>query len=311
MASVSRFIYLLQKIEAAYPELTTFQLLNNIRYYFADSLPFQILLGTILLPGQKIIPRGSLTKAEIDEFIGEITHGVKDGKETGISLDTSTNRQVALGNVITGIAGGLSASSERNFSESVNLVGFILQMTAIEIVPAQVVTYELVKARCSIDVLYAMTICGDLGQTVTPPAYRTLTAPFGGVGTEATSAELHGDIDGFMLGYWLASTSSGKDVRTAMFQGSSVKLSTMLAQYYRTRIDKPIYMRSGGAGDDLEAIRRFANFNFTFTALREIFIIQTVAFQTWYAIQAKTLPNETDSAKVLWDFEQWCRRGGK
>jgi hypothetical protein len=56
MPSVSRFIVLIQKVEAAYPEWTTDQLINNLRHIgLLDGSLFQQLLGTS--PGVSIKPK--------------------------------------------------------------------------------------------------------------------------------------------------------------------------------------------------------------------------------------------------------------
>jgi hypothetical protein len=167
------------------------------------------------------------------------------------------------------------------------------------------------KERAGLDPLYATTITGDLGQTVTPPNTLCTEVPcsFGGVGNEATSAELHGDIDGFMLGNWLCTTINGQAMRESMVQGSSVKLSTILGEYYRTRTDRPLGM-TAGTSLPLEAIRRFSNFKATFKALKNTFSVQTVAFNTYYAPYSKNLPNPFKSLQALYNFEQWCGRGG-
>lgn len=134
---------------------------------------------------------------------------------------------------------------------------------------------------------------------------------FGKVGTEATSAELHGDIDGFMMGYWLCTTTNGQAIRKAMVQGNSIKLSMILGEYYRTRTDRPLNMIAG-SGYELVAVRRFSNFNVTFSTLKNTFATQTVGFNTLYApTVAKQSPNPQETLNAVWDFEKWCINGGK
>jgi hypothetical protein len=167
------------------------------------------------------------------------------------------------------------------------------------------------KERAGLDPLYATTITGDLGQTVTPPntLCTEVFCSFGGVGSEATSAELHGDIDGFMLGYWLCTTINGQAMRESMVQGSSVKLSTILGKYYRTRTDRPLGM-TAGTNFPLEAVRRFSNFRATFKALKSTFASQTVAFNRYYApYTVQQFGDANKSLQAVYDFEQWCSRG--
>lgn len=228
-----------------------------------------------------------------------MTHATQGSQEVGISMDDSTGRNVALGHVVVGISAGIHHPPP---------------VIYVEVGPATfpVPDLSISKQRAGLDPLYATTITGDLGQTATPP--NTLCSQksciFGGVGSEATSAELDGDIDGFMLGYWLSTTSYGQDVRSIMVQNNSIKLSTILLEYYRGRTDHPIGMIAG-SGFYLEAIRRFFNFTETFKVLKNDFAVQTVAFNTYYAPTiAKQSPNPQQTLKALDDFDKWCDRGG-
>lgn len=131
------------------------------------------------------------------------------------------------------------------------------------------------------------------------------------MGSEATSAELHGDIDGFMLGYWLSATSAGQDYRSIMVQNSNgAKVSTMLDEYYRGRTDRPLGMMAG-SGFPLEAIRRFFNFKVTLKTLRFSFAVQTIAFHIYYAPTVRNRPpNTIQAANAFRDFEKWVIGGG-
>jgi hypothetical protein len=297
MSTASRYIAIIQKVEASYSDWTTSRLIDNLRHIgsFDNSL-FQQLLGT--QPGINIQPKGNLIRSDIDELALSMSHSTKGGQEAGISLDDSTGRQVALGHVIVGISAGIHHPLPVIYVD-IGAVSFPLLDVNIK------------KERLGLDPLYATTITGDLGQTVTPPntLCTEVSCSFGGVGSEATSAELHGDIDGFMLGYWLCTTINGQAMRESMVQGSSVKLSTILGEYYRTRTDRPLGM-TAGTSLPLEAIRRFSNFKATFKALKNTFSVQTVAFNSYYAPYGKNLPNPFKSLQALYNFEQWCGRGG-
>ncbi|MBE9012112.1 hypothetical protein IQ250_18085 [Pseudanabaenaceae cyanobacterium LEGE 13415] len=295
MPSVTRFIYLVQKVEAAYPEWTTDQLITNLRLAAGYDTPvWRQLLGTN--PGTRITARGKLTQQEIAELELTMGHATSGTQELGISIDDSTGRNVAMGHVITGISAGIHHPHP----------------IVVEIGPVQKIFPNITKTRLDLDPLYATTITGDLGQTVTAP--NTLCSQtkciFGGVGSEATSAELHGDIDGFMLGYWLSATIAGQEYRSSMVQNNSTKVSTMLDEYYRGRTDRPFGMMAG-SGFPLEATRRFFNFKETYKALRDDFTEQSVSFHYYYAIGfGKQVPNPFKLNDAIIDFENWCNRGG-
>ncbi len=204
MPTVSRYISLIQKVEAAYPEWTTSRLIDNLRHTGPlDSPQFQQLLGT--QSGIDVNFKSVLTELNINELRSAITHSTEGGQETGISLDDSTGRQVALGHVIVGISAGIHHP---------------LPVIYVDIGDTRfpLLDVNIKKERAGLDPLYATTITGDLGQTVTSPnkLCSEVSCPFGGIGNEATSAELHGDIDGFMLGNWLCTTINGQAMRESM-----------------------------------------------------------------------------------------------
>ena len=295
MPSVSRFIYLVQKVEAAYTQWTTDQLITNLRATAGYDTPlFQQLLGTT--PGSRILPKGNLTSQDVTELTNAMVHTVVGNQEGGISVDDSTGRNVTMGHVVVGISAGIHHPDP---------------VIYVDIGPVQQLP-NLTKQRLGLDPLYATTITGDLGQTATAP--DTLCSQtkciFGGVGSEATSAELHGDIDGFMLGYWLSTTTAGQEYRSSMVQNNSTKVSTILDEYYRGRTDRPIGMMAG-SGFPLEATRRFSNFKVTLKVLANTFGGQTIAFHNFYAPKVRgQLPNPLQAGQAYLDFENWCNRGG-
>ena len=296
MSDIGRYITLLQKVETAYPNWSTSILIDNLRATGPlDSSQFQQILGTA--PGIEIPPKNPLTLSDRNELRAIISHDTASN-EIGISLDQSTGRQVALGHVIVGISSGIHHPAP---------------LIYYDIGPVHIATPDISvsKQRLGLDPLYATTVTGDLGSTVVLPnkRYDTGYKPFGGVGTEATAAELNGDIDGFLLGYWLSATANGQTIRTAMIQGNSVKLSTMLAEYYRIRTDRPIGMVAG-SNYPLESIRRFTNFNKTFQYLYQTFADQTVLFNRYWALNKMAVPNPEEALRVMSDFEQWCLNGG-
>jgi hypothetical protein len=124
-----------------------------------------------------------------------IVHGEDDeGNETGIAKDALGN-YLAMGHVLTGTEAGMNHTSN-------------VEMLAIGM-PTQ------------IDNLYGSTISGDLGQSATVLNNQEPDS-FIGEGTEATEAEMVGDIDGFNIG----NAQQGKD------KANTVKLSELLEVYY-------------------------------------------------------------------------------
>jgi hypothetical protein len=99
------------------------------------------------------------------------------------------------------------------------------------------------------------------------------------------------------------------DVRSIIVQNNSIKISTILSEYYRVRTDYPIGIIAG-SGFHLRAIRRFFNFTEIFKVLKNNFAVQTVAFNTYYApLNNQQSPNPKQ-VTALNDFDKWCSRGG-
>ncbi|MGB7415836.1 MAG: hypothetical protein WA902_16645, partial [Thermosynechococcaceae cyanobacterium] len=133
---------------------------------------------------------------------------------------------------------------------------------------------------------------------------------YGGVGTEATSAELHGDIDVFLIGNWLSTTTAGQNVRTQLVQGNRIRLSQIIAEYYRTTTSKSLGMKAG-SGYDLESIRRFSNFNATLKFISNELYSQTMTFNAWYSLaRLDRRGDSVASIKATTDFIKWCDQGG-
>lgn len=154
MPSVTRFIQLVKKVEAAYPEWTTDQLVTNLRKAAGyDGSFWQQLLGTN--PGTTILAKGNLTPQDVAELIATMGHGTSGTQELGISTDASTGRNVTMGHVITGISAGIHHPDP---------------VIYVDIPPiTQIPDLSINKQRLGLDPLYATTITGDLGQTATAP----------------------------------------------------------------------------------------------------------------------------------------------
>jgi hypothetical protein len=300
MSDIGRVISIIQKIEAEYPQLSTSKLVDSLRRFGNyDTDQFQMFLGTS--PAADIGPKGSFSLSDRAELINNLMHDTSTSSGAGTSLDKSTNRKITLGHVIVGISAGIHHPHP---IITIDLRGITITVNQ----------FNFPRDTLQLDPLYALLFSGDLGQTAAMGMLDSklgTTNPFGGVGGEATSEELHGDIDGFMLGNWLSTTINGQATREAMVQGNSIKLSQMLGEYYRTITTKSLNMQSGSVPPyPLESIRRFSNFNLAFQALRNTIAAQTVGFNRWYAISRKLLPNADNSLLGVSDFELWCLNGG-
>jgi hypothetical protein len=333
---IPQCIDIIRKIENEYKDWTTVALIDNIRHTSSlDSLFFQVLLGSNV--GVSIFPKGKLTKSNIDDLKDTLSHELTDDAEYGISLDISTDRSTTLGHVLTGISAALyhDKPNKNQKIQPLRLTGFKI---TVPIVNYDITSFGpeipmpgnfgYVAQSINIDSLYAATITGDLGQTATKPEYLYTPDNYpystGGIGTEATSAELYGDIDGFLLGAWLRGKGKGQlaraNMRLPMTNPNNIKLSTLLGEYYRTILpkDRKLNMNiefinsktQSIINSSLEGIRRFTNFG---TLLRNPkfrynFYLQTVGFQYYYSISKKdiSLIAKQDASSACYRFERWC-----
>jgi len=198
---VGDFIALVRKIEAAYPTWNGERILNSLRRLAGyDDPKFRAMYGG-LKQGDALAPIGSLTQTDLDTLKAMTRHEVTPGVESGIVVDTF-GEAVAMGHVLT----GLSAGQHRN--------------KRIDLTPS----WSLGAGEL-MDNLYAVTIAGDLGQTATYVHFKQATA-YIGPGSDATDAELVGDIDGFLLGDNLALYTSGGSLN------KQLRLSELLHLYY-------------------------------------------------------------------------------
>jgi hypothetical protein len=266
---------------------------------------------------------GDLKYTLIHEKPGRRSDGsdaeVPDGGEYGISADnTRSGKQVAIGHVICGISAGVLHKDARVFQLIINMNPFT-------------------DPRKVIDSVFALTIAGDIGQTVSAYNYlqREKYWRFGGIGNEAGSAELHGDIDGFMLGMWLCADKKGQEIRDRMRRYNwnhptyGVKLSNILAEYYKSpsEYSKPPASEKIGmtaswlksTPDPLNTDYRFINFKPTLKAIEPALKAQVTDFQEKYQsnfAKGAKLPSFTKAEtkiRIEWaieDFKKWCESGG-
>jgi hypothetical protein len=321
LRTIPACIDIIKKLEAQHSNWTPDTLISNLRFnagYETDK--YRKLLNT--KPSQEVLPGSKVTKTEMEYLNNSLSHGHEKGNysaETGICRDTWTNRQITLGHVIVGIS---AAIHHPNPLFNVNIPNFSFN------IPTPF-SWTFAAKAVKIDSLFALTITGDLAQTgLLPDKLRRETpCPWGGVGTAASSAELHGDIDGFMLGLWLCTSPDANPIgqnshRTNMVQNTCANimsgkakgplLSTILEEYYGVVKNPNRKLKMiAGSGYPLESARRFFNFNLTFQHLKYEFLCQTIAFDTAYApAMLKSSPNWVNVWLVLADFENWCHKGG-
>ncbi len=251
--SVPTAIAIIKEIEEAYPTWTTAQVIDNLSFVASLNSPLsQVLFGSDT--GATFLPREKLTQIDLDSLIDTINQKTYDNDglcEIGISLDPSTGRKVALGHVISGISAALydpdrsaNRTIDSRFIDLLRGVKFsipVLNMDGILAPPdGSPTTFELSPTVVAIDSLYAMTIAGDIARTITGNEQlwteELYPLDIGGIGTEASSAELYGNIDGFGIGTWLLRTDKGRDISMRMNLSinapNNVKLSTILGEYY-------------------------------------------------------------------------------
>jgi hypothetical protein len=339
--TVPECIAIIKAIENEYRTWTTVQIIDNIRHISPlDSASFQLLYGSDA--GVSFNPKGTYTKENRDDLIATLSHDYdknNNNNEIGISLDTNSSRWVALGHVLTGISAAIYHDKLLTWSQkwqpirtSAIKTPALGPIPSFELIPALgpyvdlPINFGIFAQDAGVDSLYAATIAGDLGQTVTGDyklwTSTTYDSSRGGVGTEASAAELYGDIDGFWLGLWLRGKASGQAVRQRMrlpmTDINNVKLSTFLGEYYgiikpqdkklKMSIDFLNKITKKTVTSSLQSNLRFTNFltllrNNTF---RNNLLLQTKVFQARYAqFSAKSIDPKAAVASYV-AFERWC-----
>ncbi len=206
--TIDEFISIVKKIEKSRPDWKPRQVLESLHNIAGtNNQRHRRVMQTE--EGNSLI--NVIDLKDIVKLGGMLVHSnVEAPYETGVVKD-NTNQNIALSHVLTGIGAGLS---RRIISPSEIADGFL---------PA---VGDLVTAGSNMDTLYSETLSGDLAQSAVQynaGKQKSLVGP----GTEATYAELVGDIDGFILGSQLSSTSLKEE-----FKKGEMKLSALLESYY-------------------------------------------------------------------------------
>ena len=209
---MDNFLDLVNKIEvhADTKDGTLKDFANYLRLRAYNSKKWHVMVWDYPNP----LPDGVLSPGELSLLDKMLRHGTTGGKEQGV-VWTTAKHTVALGHVITGICAGLERDKDvklaRWFSD----------------------------AEGSIDNLHVTTLAGDIAQSTIGYKTGTIKALFGPGGTwdsatcpkeftlagpasEATDAEILGDLDGFILG------------SVIMRYAAKTKLSQILKEYYST-----------------------------------------------------------------------------
>lgn len=239
-SKVGEFISLVSEVEKKYPDWTGEDVLNSLRavgQYRKDGEPYDTLGFRVFYGGEnplrpgRPLPSGELRK-KLDEIISHDGGDADNPKESGISSEKPiSDYDVAMGHVLTGISGGQhrirnldfpycmakAAPKTRwhygwKFSDALeNIAGYL--------------------AGEKVDNLYSVTIAGDLGQSVNfKNEFSSKQKNYIGHRTEATYAEIIGDIDGFIIGSNLAMFTGSK----RLSDKNGAKLSEVLHNYYCT-----------------------------------------------------------------------------
>ncbi|WP_244237072.1 hypothetical protein [Corallococcus llansteffanensis] len=271
---VGQFIERVRMAELAYPSWSGEQLVNSLRRVAGyDANNFRSMYGG-LPRALELTPSGMLTKADIDSMQLMTRHRVDGCVEFGIATD-ALGESVALGHVLTGISGGQHRNKNIDLTPSLSFGGGELM-----------------------DNLYAVTIAGDLGQMAVI-VHHEGAAAYIGFGTDATDAELTGDIDGFLLGDRLRYYAKGRSLNQAGTSGAT--LSGILHDFY-------CVFERGGAHPNTAADRylRFSKYS------RAELLDQTKRFATnyAYATQGKWAgmssdADEKDSDNAVAAFWTW------
>lgn len=280
--TVQDFIALVQKVEATHPDWTGEDVLNSLRHLGTDydSAQFQEMYGTN--PGLALSPSEGLSAEDIAALKSMIDHeGNTKDNEKGIVTD-GNGIDLAIGHVLTGISAGQHRKSD------VNLVPWGLRHLGF---------------GEPVDNLYATTIAGDLGQSATMNNAGQQPG-FIGYGTEATDAELTGDIDGFLIGESLPELLNGKSLNENGKNGMS--LSALLNSYY--------YSESAGEnvvnGVPIDSRHRFGSYKKTLD--KEALTKQVGQFSTNYNYKDNVDPGDSSGWTEFWGYdpEGWFRASG-
>jgi hypothetical protein len=214
--TVEDFIGLVRETETLNPDSTGEDILNGLRRITGayDDEFFRRLYGGVARG--PVLNTGGI---RLHELRGMMCHGEIQGTEIGLVTDRF-GHDVAMGHVLTGISGG------QHRIEDLDLVPWYTMFIggALGLLISLTIGEEL-------DNLYAVTISGDLGQSAYLIAEGLKAPPYVGPKSEATHAEMTGDIDGVLIGKNLEALCSGRSLFEKPAK-SGARLSEVLSEYY-------------------------------------------------------------------------------
>ncbi|MCK4790721.1 MAG: carboxypeptidase regulatory-like domain-containing protein, partial [Desulfobacteraceae bacterium] len=227
---IDDFISLVKNIEASNPALSGEDILNGLRRIAGyDTEYFQKIYGDI--PPAKKLNFGTIQPHILK---GMISHDIKHDVEFGVVKDRF-GYDVSMGHVLTGVSGGQH------------------RITDVDLTPWYKILFGIVGflAGEEMDNLYAVTISGDLGQSAYMVNEGLYEPPYIGMNTEATHAELIGDIDGVLIGKNIATLLNGKNLGS---KAAEARLSELLSNYYQRVIGEM-------PSPQVTAVNRFDDFS--------------------------------------------------
>lgn len=243
--TINNFIRIVRRLERAYPDSGPADIIEMLRAIAGyNNNDWRVMMGrNATIP--EVQPVGDiLTDADIDVLRAMSAHGEADtaATERGVVRDNNGS-MVGMGHVITGLASGYHPMPNVDPRDGRGALGNIARGLG---------------QGSTVNNLYATTIAGDLGQEAVIQNRRGSNdnSKYIGDGTEATMAEVIGDVDGFNLGHM---------VQQGQFRG--LPISQVLQQYYQSS-DEDSRRRwsyfQQNATDLQDQTARFAN-NFRFT----------------------------------------------
>ena len=230
--TLSRFQEILRRIEIMHPRASEEQIVDALMRVagYTGTLWNQLIERTNVLDlGSELnreIEGETLTTADYNLLRNMLQHQFNDsGIEMGTVVDDQGNL-IALGHVIAGI----SAGYHRNRDIDLHWTGYAENL----------------------DNLYAVTIAGDIGQSLANRELNNWGRPALGRNSEATMAELRGDAYGFALG---SEVSSGLH-RTSSLSETLNNFFELSPNRRRSRI-RDAFAREGGLDELRDQVVKF------------------------------------------------------
>lgn len=212
--SIATFLSLVEKIEADNPTWSKEDTANALRGLAGyDDSKWHGLLAVgaaptigVNDPHTAIGRATSLTLWDYNDLENMLSAN-RDGAQVGVVIDRQGN-EISMGHVITGIIAGANRNEDYDFNTGLD--GSVGK---------------------HVDNLYAATVTGDLGQSATLN-WEGNQEGYVGEDTEATRAELLGDIDGLLIGEAISNPQYQTQEKLLNHWNNDIPLSEFLRNYY-------------------------------------------------------------------------------